>query len=294
MTATDLIDAYLEHERLLRRSDYTIRERRIILRRADRELPFGLDEAGDQELLTWFDQHDWADSTRSTYDTCLRAFYRYATSELAPDPLILDPMATLPAIHTPKSLPKPITDAELAAILDRAREPYRTWCVLAAYGALRCIEISRLDRQHITPEGIRLHGKGRKMRVVPTHDYVWQTVEGLPPGPMARDQAGGRLHGRYVSRNAGVHLQRDLGLPGVSMHRLRHWCLSGIQRAIGNIRVTQEIAGHASPATTAIYTLVDDEQRSAAVRSLRLPAAGTGGTGGRSDAAGEDDAAPTR
>lgn len=284
MTATDLIYAYLEHERKLNRSDYTTRERGIILRRADRELPYGLDGSDDQDILDWFYRHTWSDNTRSTYDRCLRSFYRFATSERSPDPLVVDPTAFVPTIPTPKCLPRPITDQQLAVILRQAREPYRTWCILAAYGALRCVEVSRLTREHITEVGIRLLGKGRKVRVVPTHDLVWRAVRDLPPGPIARGRDGGHLHGRYVSRNTLVHLQHDLGLPGVSMHRLRHWCLSRIQRHVGDIRVTQEIAGHASPATTAVYTLVDDEQRTAAVRSLRLPTEVAETGGGRSGA----------
>lgn len=282
MSAQDLIDAYLEYLRLIGRSPYTTYEWGLILRRADRELPIGLDYAGDQELLAWLGRDDWSSATRSAYDACLRSFYRWAIRG-EDSPLTLDPMAEIEPPHKDRSLPRPCSDAELHTIITASRDPYAVWFRLAAFDAARCIEISRLDREHVTQQSMRLYGKGGKTRVVPTHELVWEVVRDLPPGPIARNRAGQRLNPRYLSRNSWNYLQQLA--PGVSMHRLRHWCLSQIQRRTRNLRVTQEIAGHANPGTTAGYTMVDDEQRSAAIRGIRLP-------GDRSDAAEVPDVPP--
>jgi len=269
MSADDLIDEFAVYLRRAGRSaDYTIRDWRATLTRADRQLPHGLDNASDDEIEEWLGRDGWSAATRYAYWSTLRAFYRWATRTRR---LRIDPTEYLDRPRRPRGVPRPCTDAELAYILDHARLPVRTWALLAAYGGLRCIEISRLDREHITPDGIRLHGKGSKWRVVPAHPLVLDAVAGLPAGPVAASTVTGRrLSGRSVSARAVTHFHQDLAMPGMSLHRLRHWCLTNIQAAFRDLRVTQEIAGHASPQTTAVYTLVTDERRRAAIAALPL------------------------
>lgn len=261
-----MIEAYLAHLRLTGRSPYTTYEWGLLLHRADRELPHGLDYAADQELLQWLGRSGWSAATRSAYHAALSSFYRWATRPTDPW-LDLDPMRDVPRPRKDRPAPRPVTDAELGRIL-HAREPYYTWAVLAAYAGARCIEVSRLDREHVTEQHLRLHGKGDKRRTVPTHPLVWRTLADRPAGPVARDRSGARYTGRAISRNATMYLHHQLGLPGVSMHRLRHWFLTGIQRAGKDLRVTQQLAGHASPATTAGYAAVADEHVSRAVQAL--------------------------
>lgn len=272
MSADDLIDEFAVYLRRAGRSaDYTIRDWRATLTRADRQLPHGLDNASDDEIEEWLGRDGWSAATRYAYWSCLRAFYRWATRTRR---LRIDPTEYLDRPRRPRGVPRPCTDAELAHILDHAQEPIRTWALLAAYGGLRCIEISRLDREHVTPGGIRLHGKGDKWRVVPAHPLVVEAVAGLPPGPVAASSVTGRrLSGRSVSARAVTHFHGDLAMPGMSLHRLRHWCLTRVQEVTGDIRVTQEIAGHASPATTAVYTLVTDERRVQAIAGLPVVSA---------------------
>jgi integrase len=53
-------------------------------------------------------------------------------------------------------------------------------------------------------------------------------------------------------------------------HQLRHWFGTNVLRAAdGNLRVAQERLRHASPASTAIYTPVEDKDRT--LRVMRLP-----------------------
>lgn len=269
MSADDLIDDFAAYlHRTGRSADYTVRDWAATLHRADRQLPRGLDNASDREVEEWLGNTSWAPATRYAYWSTLRAFYRWAVREQR---LRMDPTEYLDRPRRPRGVPRPCTDAELAYILDHARLPVRTWALLAAYGGLRCIEISRLDREHITPDGIRLHGKGSKWRVVPAHPLVLDAVAGLPAGPVAASTVTGRrLSGRSVSARAVTHFHQDLAMPGMSLHRLRHWCLTNIQAAFRDLRVTQEIAGHASPQTTAVYTLVTDERRRAAIATLPL------------------------
>ena len=65
-----------------------------------------------------------------------------------------------------------------------------------------------------------------------------------------------------------TRLFKGLGIEG-SIHRCRHWFGTSILRSSGgNLRVAQELLRHASPASTAVYTLIDGTERSAAVLAL--------------------------
>jgi integrase/recombinase XerC len=140
--------------------------------------------------------------------------------------------------------------------------------VLAAYAGLRCCEIAQLDRSDITEQAVTIRrGKGGRPGVVPTHPAVWAAVRDLPLGPLAWDDHGGVASSQWVSIRTAVYYRRQLGLH-FGLHRLRHWYGTSAYRATRDIRVVQELMRHATPATTAGYTLVDDEERAAAVRAL--------------------------
>jgi integrase/recombinase XerC len=163
-----------------------------------------------------------------------------------------------------------MSDEHLQVVLTRARDPYRTWALLAAYAGLRAIEISRLDREHVTEYTVTVvSGKGDQPGIVPTHPRVWAAVRDLPPGPVARSRLGRRLSERTISARFGVHCRDVLGLPhGVSLHPMRHWAGTELQRGNGDVRVTQEFLRHASLSSTMIYTAVSDRHLRAAVMAL--------------------------
>ena len=65
-----------------------------------------------------------------------------------------------------------------------------------------------------------------------------------------------------------------LGMTDVTMHRMRHWFGTMIQREFGDLRVTQECLRHANVSSTQIYTQVSDQQRVRAIDTLALPKVG--------------------
>jgi integrase/recombinase XerC len=268
MTATpaDLhhLGAWLTHLELAGHPATTVATYRSVLTRAARELPHGLC-AEPPEIVAWLGAHRAA-NTRAGYATALRAFYRWC---LAGGRITVDPTAGLPVPRQRRGVPRPVTDAELAALLGRARQPVATWCTLAAYAGLRCCEVSRLAAADITEQVVYVLGKGDKPRAVPTHPLVWAAAVALPPGPVA----GGRTPATVSHRIAGE--ARRLGLAGVTAHRLRHHFATRTLEAGGNLRVTQELLGHSSPATTAVYTQVSDVAMRAAVLGLPCPTLAT-------------------
>ena len=262
----DLIALYLDDLRMRSLSPNTIQRRRLSLYAADRALPYGLDSATRDELKAWVYNDRWSIQTRSSYLTDIKGFFHWACDPEDPH-LDYDPAARLPQPKVPRRLPRPISDEQLAMILNEVGEPYRTWALLAAYAGLRCCEIAGLRREHITEQWIEVTGKGNKPGTVPTHPDIWSAVRDLPPGPIAPAWTRQRLTAKLVSQEP-KRAFASIGLVGVTMHRLRHWCGTNVQRQQGNLRVTQEILRHASPTSTAMYTAVADPQRTAAVSAL--------------------------
>lgn len=265
---TEIISEYLDWLRTCRRSPRTIGARRDILGRAHAALPKGLEVATPDELRAWIYRDEWSAATLETYYGALASFFVWASNPL--DPWIsYNPMTTLPRPSTPRALPRPVTDGQLQKILTEAAEPYRTWALLAAYEGLRCCEIAQLDRADIDERTVLIRrGKGGKPGVVPTHPQVWRAVRDLPPGPMASTEQGETVSGQWVSIRCALYFRRKLHMPGVALHRMRHWFGTNAYRSTKDIRVTQELLRHSSPTTTAIYTLVDDEERAAAIHAL--------------------------
>jgi integrase/recombinase XerC len=263
-----LIAEFLDSMRTSGLSERTIDRRKDSLGLLNRELPFGLAGSSYEELAAALARPDrWSPQTRASYTGDVRAFFRWACDPLDPR-LDFDPAVYLKQPKVPRRLPRPVSDEELTTILTRADEPFRFWSKLAAYAGLRCCEIAGLDKDHITAKRITVLGKGAKAATVPTHSLIWEAVQELPPGPVAAGKRRERLTSKDVSSRASAHFQ-DLGLVGrVTMHRLRHWYGTMAQEVYGDLRVTQELLRHASPATTAVYTLVTDARRADAVALL--------------------------
>lgn len=254
----DLIDLYLlyltaEHPAT------TVRTYATALRNAHRELPHGLPCADLPEIQAWLFARGWKPATRATYQGAIRGFFAWCGRA---GHLDKNTAADLPRVKRGRRLPRPTTDEETRRILTEAAEPVRLWSLIAAYAGARCVEISRLDRVDITEQTTRLHGKGDRERLVPTHPALWAAVRDLPPGLLA----GGRS-AHYISQACRLEYA-NLGLSGpppVTAHRLRHWAGTTWLTACDNLRAVQELMGHASPATTAGYTLAAPAVMRAAV-----------------------------
>lgn len=271
--AMEIIDAYLEHLRRAGKADSTIDGRREILGRLDRDLPYGIGQTTRRELSGWLYRDGWSRNTRYTYYSAIKDFYAWAADPRDPW-LSANPAADLEPVTPVRGVPRPVTDEQLRRILTEARDPFRTWALLAAYMGLRCIEISRLDREHVTEQRlIVVKGKGGRPRVHDTHDLVWEAVRDRPPGPIAVRPDGRRADAFYVSSVSATYFRQTLRIPA-SMHMLRHWLGCTVQREYRDIRVTQELLGHASLQSTQVYTMASAEQQRAARATLPRLAGG--------------------
>jgi integrase/recombinase XerC len=271
MSARDLIEAYLDYLRTggstgRQAAASTLAEYRRTLSVADRELPQGLEAACEDEIKAWCFRDGWSLATQATYYAPLRGFYQWACRPRHPV-LLLDPMVDLHQPQRPPGVPRPVTETRVNELLRIARPPFDLWARMAAGMGMRCCEISACDREDVDEQDTMLHGKGGKDRMVPTDPWVWQAVRGLPPGPIARRRDGGRVTAHDITNRASAYFDRA-GFDEVTMHRLRHCYGSWLLDGCGNLRVVQELMGHASPATTAVYTRVTSQARRAAVATL--------------------------
>lgn len=271
-TATPYIEAYLAHLRRRRCSLRTVATYETVLRIADRELPRGLTDVVTSELAAWLHQPDrWAAKTQALYTTVLREFYRWGVRTGQCDE---DVTADLESPILPRRLPNPATYEQVCTILTAEPGPdwpedrrarladVQLWSTIAAYSGARAEEIALMRRADITPDWMRIIGKGNKERIVPTHPLAWHAVADLPPGRIA-----GGINGRQLSNRAWKMYHRWLGVP-IGIHKIRGYFVSTTLHATGDLAAVQDLAGHASPVTTRIYAAPSEAQMRAAVATL--------------------------
>jgi integrase len=230
-----------------------------------------LTKATESKLTKWLANPDWSTSTRATYWGHLHSYLVWA---LKAEIIAKDPMMNLPRPKVPKRSPRPASIEAYGRIMAAGERRWQIAVTLARYAGLRASEIARAQREDVDDRQIRVRGKGGRVDVLPTHAEVWKLVEDAPPGHLVLSASGGPYKPAGISHAFGVYA-RGLGLPRpLGLHMFRH--LYGtrllMDRDIGgagaNLRITQELMRHASPATTAVYTQVTDEERYRAISAL--------------------------
>ncbi len=262
-----LVEQYLTHL-ADSSSPRTVRTYTGILRRAQAETPHGIVAATEQEIRDWLWVPGRSGKTIETYLAALRSLHRWLLQREITD---YDPTRLLPHPHISRRLPKPTTDAETARLV-ALPQPWGLYMLLLAYTGARCIELARLDREHVDEQAVLLDGKGARQRRVPTHPLVWEAVADLPPGPVCHQR-----NERSLARQLRTHMGRA-GVAG-GPHRLRHWYATRVLDSCADLRVVQELL-----ATTQVYTRVNVGRLAGAVAGL--PALSRGpAAAGRADQA---------
>lgn len=180
---------------------------------------------------------------------------------------------------TPQRLPKALSTDQVAAILDMAgvgegELPLRDKALLEllyATGA-RISEAVGLDLDDLSMEPgaqtVLLRGKGRKERMVPLGSYAADAIEayrvraratlvqrGKGTPALFVNARGGRLS-RQSAWSILSSTAAKAGIDHVSPHTMRHSFATHLLNGGADVRVVQELLGHASVTTTQIYTLV--------------------------------------
>ena len=185
----------------------------------------------------------------------------------------------------PRRLPKAISVAEIEKLLkasgpepddisgvgaDLVRVRDRAILELLYATGARVSELVNIDLDDlIDPEIIRLFGKGSKERIVPVGSYAQNAVQAylVRVRPTLAKLAKGtpalflNQRGSRLSRQSVWQIISDAAIAAkieheVSPHTFRHSFATHLLEGGADVRVVQELLGHASVATTQIYTLV--------------------------------------
>jgi integrase/recombinase XerC len=183
--------------------------------------------------------------------------------------------AALRAPKLPHAIPRPLTEDMAAKVIaDTAVEGDEPWIaardkavLLLLYGCgLRISEALSVTPAMISENPMRMTGKGNKERLVPVLPQVIEAVENYraccpfvlsPEAPIFRGAKGGPLSPRIVQLNM-QKLRSALNLPEqATPHALRHSFATHLLGSGADLRVIQDLLGHASLSSTQIYTEVD-------------------------------------
>ncbi len=226
----------------------------------------------DHEDLTDYLWHRKSEGIQATslarYIASLRAFYRFLTSE---EMIAKDPAAYLQTPRKPEKLPRYLSVEEVSKLMAAVRDPKASQVRLRAmlelmYAAgLRVGELIHvtLDQLELEVGYVRVLGKGGKERVVPIGERAKLAVQAYLA---QRPETAASVKTVFVSNRltpmSAVQFWRlirraalDAGIrKPVTPHTLRHSFASHLVQNGADLRAVQEMLGHASIATTQIYT----------------------------------------
>ncbi|WP_298874194.1 site-specific tyrosine recombinase XerD [uncultured Microbacterium sp.] len=223
-----------------------------------------------------------AASSLARMQSSVRGLHRFLVREGRAE---TDPSGRLRPPKTPRRLPKALTIAQVDDLLDAAgpapgsedasaAEPAsvrdRALLELLYATGARVSEIVQLDVDDVAQgDLLRVRGKGDKERVVPVGSYARAALDAyltrVRPALAAKGRATPRLflgvRGAPLSRQSTWLIiqaaAEGAGLTAhVSPHTLRHSFATHLLQGGADVRVVQELLGHASVATTQIYTHV--------------------------------------
>ena len=220
-------------------------------------------------------------STINRTDSTLRSFFKHLQQEYD----ISDPTLEIAASKVARRLPKALTYDQIMSMINAAfkeSEPItlRDQAMLellyssgARVSELISINVSDLSTVNSVDGNIttlKLRGKGSKERIVPLGSYAVKAIENysvrVRPGLLAKSSKNNpalflNSRGGRISRQSAWQMVLDAAAAAgitehVSPHVFRHSYATHLLDGGADIRVVQELLGHASVTTTQIYTLI--------------------------------------
>lgn len=285
-----LLASYLRHLRGQRNmADHTVRAYRTdllnLFTHLDRLGIDSMDKVDLRALRSWLAKQHTVGHARTTLQrraAAARVFFAWAHET---GQVTTDPAANLRSPKTTRVLPPTLERATAAQMLDEAITTARETGgpaaardvaileVLYSTG-IRVSELCSLDVNDLDRERrvIRVFGKGSKERTVPLGAPAIRAVDAWLANARSQlmtDQSGQamfigdrgkRIDPRVVRRIVHRSLKMTEGAPDLGPHGLRHAMATHLLEGGADLRSVQEILGHASLATTQIYTHVTNER----------------------------------
>lgn len=233
-----------------------------------------LGTATHHDVERWLIERDVSPAATRNLLTNLRALYRWALREQL---VTTDPTLLVDRPRVPMRLPRPAAERQIGYVVSGADERLRALVALMACGGLRCVECSRLNWSDVdfAAGTLIVMGKGERERLLSASPDVMRALAALRLATRGSGEAvfvgrAGRLSPARVSQIV-CRAFRELGYPTVA-HQLRHRCATrALELPDVRLEHVRELLGHASIATTQVYTAVAPERTAATSRALRLP-----------------------
>lgn len=236
-----------------------------------------------KEYLVFIQRFEYSKTTLSRKIAAIRTFYRYLYRERI---IENNPAISVQAPKRSKSLPKFLSNKEIEQILNNIKietpAGYRNRVILELLYAtgMRISELSNLNFSNLNlgENEITVMGKGSKERIVlvseRAKDFLQKYIDnvrymvfedGIPPeqsedSPVFINKTGYRLQPQSV-RMAINDIVKKIELPKkVTPHVFRHSFATKLLENGADLRVVQELLGHASISNTQIYTHISTER----------------------------------
>ena len=235
-----------------------------------------------RDYLHFIQKFNYKKTTIARKIASLRTFYKYLYREHKIDN---NPAMNLNNPKRPKSLPKFLTPDEVEQILNNTKietpSGYRNRTILELLWAtgMRISELAGLNFGDLNLEQneIRVFGKGSKERIILVTDraksylerYIESARDLIPKGfpvpdksedsPLFINNTGYRLQTKTI-RNVINNVVEKINLPKhVTPHVFRHSFATHLIENGADLRVVQELLGHASISNTQIYTHISTQ-----------------------------------
>lgn len=269
----DAVDGWLTWLRAGGKRAATVRLRgdhiRMIARRSNSQRPSDLTL---NKLLVICSAQTWSNEHRKGVRVSLISFFNYCVKmQIAAH----NPAAQLPKVAPSTPRPRPAPDDVWFELIEAAPPRERLMALLAGEAGLRRAEVAVVHVDDMIRDiagwSLIVHGKGGRQRVVPLTESLAAEIRLFgAPGYLFPGQIDGHISPAWV----GVIISK-LMPPGWTMHKLRHRFATRGYAGTRNLRAVQEALGHASVATTQLYTAVSNDE----IRSVAAAAAMAGPTG---------------
>jgi len=219
--------------------------------------------------------------TINRIDSTLRSFFKHLQQEYG----IADPTLEIPASKTARRLPKALTYDQIMSMINaslKESEPitlrdqamlellYSSGARVSELIGININDLSTVTSADGEVTTLKLRGKGSKERIVPLGSYAAKAIDNycvrVRPGLLAENPKNNpalflNSRGSRISRQSAWQMVLDAAAAAgitehVSPHVFRHSYATHLLDGGADIRVVQELLGHASVTTTQIYTLI--------------------------------------
>lgn len=251
----------------------TVGRRRRVLRAFSQWAGVEPEDASRDQVVAWLDSCNIGARSRYMYLSSLHCFYEFLQREGI---RLDDPTLTILRPRLPRLVPRPIIEADLAVALASADRRMRAWLALMSLQGFRCIDVASLRREDVLetrepPVIVTSNSKGGRQDVLPLNEYAEYALRdyGLPRSGWVFRMESGRPYrpgtvSTYVSR-----FLHGLGIEATA-HQARHLFVTKVWQMSKDMRVTQEMARHASVTTTGGYAQYDNALAFDVVRNLSV------------------------